>query len=668
MKEVREAQEAPTPALTQRGREIAPAPVGFAPELVSPSTLAFLQMTAGNSAVTELVVQRQAIDAPPAPAAAPAAHPAAHGRPTLQRGDRGQAVEGLQLKLNVIPAAGGPAELNVNGIFDAATDTAVRNFQTANGIGVDGIVGSTTWPAILAAAAAAEAAPLPAHPVLHLNATGTAVGEAQEKLNAAGAAVPALLVVTGVFDGSMQTAVNRFQTTTMRKAAGNSTVDAPTWTALDAAAPGGGSRPGRGGLLAMIESHVEAPGGGRPLAPTTGATSLHDIVGPGGLQRGPAVEELQQKLNHWMRSQAITPLLAEDGGWGIHTQQAILQFQTAQGLVPQTGIGDLPTWQRLDVVSPTSTAGYEKREWTENVGGHTYSMVAGSASHYSWQLGHRHMTVTAKINFTGVPAPAATWFGYIQNTWNRFKAVKHGGGDHVAIDFNPVQGGGGDSHTVQVLNPPVAHPPAPPPPRPRSDAGHFYLGDPDMPQTISHEFGHLVGLRDEYQLHGGDYVSETGHEAFVGQAAAPGGLTAAGVAAALQTAMVNRNTQAAFNASYGAGIRQGAFAQQVVQAYSALAHGVVPAVAPAPGVAGQPAIPLTGDLVNDMDRALPNIAATPLTKYQPIEAFTYTSGSIMGAAGWNPDPHDHGAQARHVREFVDIVQTVRGGTWEAAHR
>lgn len=666
MKEVREAQESSRPAnVGERARsaEKTSAPVGFSPELVSPSTLAFLQMTAGNSAVTELVVQRQAVDAPPAPPPAPAAHPAAHGRPTLQRGDRGQAVEGLQLKLNVIPAAGGPAHLNVNGTFDAATDTAVRNFQTASGIGLDGIVGPNTWPAILAAAAAAEAAPLPAHPVLHLNATGAPVGEAQEKLNAAGAAVPALLVVTGVFDATMQTAVNRFQTTTMRKAAGNSTVDAATWTALDAAAPGGGSRPGRGGLLAMVESHVEAPGGGRPLAPTTGATSLHDIVGPGGLQRGPAVEELQQKLNHWMRSQAITPLLVEDGAWGIHTQAAVLQFQTAQGLVPQTGIGDLPTWQRLDVVSPTSTVGYEKREWTENVGGHTYSMVAGSASHYSWRLGHSHMTVTAKINFTGVPAPAATWFGYIQNTWNRYKAVKHGGGDHVAIDFHPVQGGGGDSHTVQVLNPPPL-----PAPRPRSDAGHFYLGDPNMPQTISHEFGHLVGLRDEYQVHGADYVSETGHEAFVGQAAAPGGQTAAGVAAALQTAMVNRNTQAAFNASYGAGIRQGAFAQQVVQAYAALAHGVVPAVPPAPPNAGQPAIPLSGDLVNDMDLALPNIAATPLTKYSAIEAFTYTSGSIMGGVSWNPDPHDHGAQPRHVREFVDLVQTVRGGTWEAAHR
>src|ERR1700736_1080338 len=123
MKEVREAQESSRPAnVGERARsaEKTSAPVGFAPELVSPSTLAFLQMTAGNSAVTELVVQRQAVDAPPAPPPAPSGPPTAHARPTLQRGERGQAVEGLQLKLNVTPAAGGPAHLNVNGTFDAA--------------------------------------------------------------------------------------------------------------------------------------------------------------------------------------------------------------------------------------------------------------------------------------------------------------------------------------------------------------------------------------------------------------------------------------------------------------------------------------------------------------------------------------------------------------------
>ena len=32
------------------------------------------------------------------------------------------------------------------------------------------------------------------------------------------------------------------------------------------------------------------------------------------------------------------------------------------------------------------------------------------------------------------------------------------------------------------------------------------------------------------------------------------------------------------------------------------------------------------------------------------------------------DPHDHGVQARHVQEFVDVIQQVRGGRWHAESR
>lgn len=39
----------------------------------------------------------------------------------------------------------------VHGTHDAATDTAVRDFQTANGLAVDGQVGDATWPALIRA-------------------------------------------------------------------------------------------------------------------------------------------------------------------------------------------------------------------------------------------------------------------------------------------------------------------------------------------------------------------------------------------------------------------------------------------------------------------------------------------------------------------------------------
>ncbi|QCB46895.1 peptidoglycan-binding protein [Hydrogenophaga sp. PAMC20947] len=69
----------------------------------------------------------------------------ATARPTLRRGSRGSAVADLQRRLGVTGFSAGPAD----GIFGSNTDAAVRAFQRARGLGVDGIVGSNTWGALL---------------------------------------------------------------------------------------------------------------------------------------------------------------------------------------------------------------------------------------------------------------------------------------------------------------------------------------------------------------------------------------------------------------------------------------------------------------------------------------------------------------------------------------
>jgi len=56
-------------------------------------------------------------------------------RPTLRRGAESELVKALQTKIGV------PA----NGIFDASTEAAVRQFQRDNGLVPDGIVGPRTW-------------------------------------------------------------------------------------------------------------------------------------------------------------------------------------------------------------------------------------------------------------------------------------------------------------------------------------------------------------------------------------------------------------------------------------------------------------------------------------------------------------------------------------------
>ena len=57
----------------------------------------------------------------------------------LRKGSRGESVKRLQSLLNLL----------VDGIFGKLTDEAVREFQTANGLKPDGIVGDETWEKLL---------------------------------------------------------------------------------------------------------------------------------------------------------------------------------------------------------------------------------------------------------------------------------------------------------------------------------------------------------------------------------------------------------------------------------------------------------------------------------------------------------------------------------------
>ncbi|MDQ3065296.1 MAG: peptidoglycan-binding protein, partial [bacterium] len=67
----------------------------------------------------------------------------------LKSGSSGTCVATLQQKLNYFSCAAGPAD----GIFGSMTDGAVRRFQTANSLYVDGVVGSQTWNRLYSTAA-----------------------------------------------------------------------------------------------------------------------------------------------------------------------------------------------------------------------------------------------------------------------------------------------------------------------------------------------------------------------------------------------------------------------------------------------------------------------------------------------------------------------------------
>jgi Putative peptidoglycan binding domain/D-alanyl-D-alanine carboxypeptidase len=74
---------------------------------------------------------------------APAPMAATSSRPTLRKGAKGPDVSHLQDRLNAHGAG-----LGVDGVFGPRTDAAVRNFQQAHGLVVDGICGKNTWAAL----------------------------------------------------------------------------------------------------------------------------------------------------------------------------------------------------------------------------------------------------------------------------------------------------------------------------------------------------------------------------------------------------------------------------------------------------------------------------------------------------------------------------------------
>lgn len=72
--------------------------------------------------------------------------PAATGEfPILRRGARGEAVRGLQSRLKAIGVYNG----EVDGVFGAGTEAAVKAAQGKFGLAADGVVGGATWAAIL---------------------------------------------------------------------------------------------------------------------------------------------------------------------------------------------------------------------------------------------------------------------------------------------------------------------------------------------------------------------------------------------------------------------------------------------------------------------------------------------------------------------------------------
>lgn len=143
--------------------------------------------------------------------------------PLLRIGATGEQVKNLQEILNKLGFNSG----TIDGIFGNKTAAAVKAFQTANGLTVDGIVGKNTWTAI---DKALLSPPPIAHPLLKTGSTGESVKYLQYTLNKLGYSSGS---IDGIFGNKTLAAVKTFQAANGLVADG--IVGNKTWACIDKA-------------------------------------------------------------------------------------------------------------------------------------------------------------------------------------------------------------------------------------------------------------------------------------------------------------------------------------------------------------------------------------------------------------------------------------------------
>ena len=128
----------------------------------------------------------------------------------LWRGMNGPSIRQVQERLNEL---GANPRLTPDGAFGPLTEGAVMNFQRANGLNVDGVVGLITWNALFLPQAPTQPPPTvwPPFPdvVLRRGMNGPSIRQVQERLNELGA--NPRLTTDGAFGPLTEGAVMNFQ-------------------------------------------------------------------------------------------------------------------------------------------------------------------------------------------------------------------------------------------------------------------------------------------------------------------------------------------------------------------------------------------------------------------------------------------------------------------------
>ncbi len=256
----------------------------------------------------------------------------------LSLGSTGEDVRDVQRQLNRIsdnyPSI--PKIPNVNGIFGAYTDSAVREFQSIFNLEVDGIVGKSTWYAISYIYVAVtklaelnsegETRQIPEQPpnvTLQIGDNSSDVGILQYMLSYISlfySTIPEVNI-DGQFGSSTQNSVIQFQKTFNLPATGQ--VGEQDWSKL--------YNVYNSILQTVVPLYPEQIYPGRVL--TIGSV-------------GEEVRLIQNYLNVISRRYGDIPTVEEDGNFGNSTRNAVIAFQRRFNLEPD-GVVGLGTWSRI---------------------------------------------------------------------------------------------------------------------------------------------------------------------------------------------------------------------------------------------------------------------------------------------------------------------------------
>ncbi|MEI7744325.1 MAG: annexin [Chloroflexota bacterium] len=260
--------------------------------------------------------------------------------------------------------------------------------------------------------------------------------------------------------------------------------------------------------------------------------------------------------------------------------------------------------------------------------------TAAGTGHWEWALEPGQLRVEVPIKFTpvdGAATPVGTWNQQIDDTWNQFAATEPGG-RKVPINISMRNDPSG-FHEVAV------HPGGG-----RANTANWYVNQ--RTDVAPHEFGHLIGLPDEYMRSPEDLqavagVSVTGPANTSGEAPEQVArelhdaiyLETQSARVPACTALLNRVGLIVSGAA-----QQGAFAQSVKQAYDAEYSGW-----------------FSKDLVAAMHDRLPES-----DRWTVQTVFAVGTRSAMGGTGGlgAAQEHDHAVEPRHLRFFLSIVRNA----------